>query len=260
MTKSSTKKLLASAAVTALLFCSPVVSGAHALGTKGENIWHGLYLGQHTGYGWTETDLSYSAPLAVAPALTAHNASLDYNSLAGGVTTGLNHQIGALVIGAEADLTFMTSKDSVDLVLNPPAPTTQTWRESVDFVGTIRGRVGLAFTGIANIQSVIYFTGGYAYGQIDHEVDFRGLSNAHSQDDGAAESGYALGGGIEGHVYKLLGVIPITAKVEYMYIDLDDSTISTPANAAFAASTTNFDNEIHQVRMGINVQLGGMPH
>jgi len=246
MTKSITNKLLATAAVSALLSCSPVA------GAKADEPWHGFYLGDHLGWAWTDSDFSHSAPGAPAPQLRAANGSFSTDGVGFGLQAGLNHQMGMLVVGVEADITWLNDKDTETLL--PGAGVQQTFREDIDYVGTIRGRIGAA---IMN-NAMAYFTGGYAFGQVDHEVEFTGPGLSPLRvDDGDSGSGYALGGGGEFQLGTIMG-LPMSAKVEYLYIDLDDSTVTTPATAAFVATTTSFDNEIQQVRVGVNVQLGGM--
>ena len=61
---SITNKLLATAAVSALLSLSPVADKAHALGGAPQDVWHGFYLGGHAGWAWIESDVNYSAPTA----------------------------------------------------------------------------------------------------------------------------------------------------------------------------------------------------
>ena len=244
--KSITNKLLATAAVSALLTCSPVANDAQAQ----EELWHGLYLGNHVGWSWTDTDLAFSAPGSFAPTF---NSGLDTDDFAYGLQAGLNHQMGMLVVGVEADITWMNDTSSVTFL--PGAGINQNYRQDVDYVGTIRGRIGAAIN-----NAMLYFTGGYAFGQIDHEIDFTGPGLIPlSVDDGDSGSGYTLGGGAEIHLGTVMG-LPMSAKVEYLYIDLDDSTVTTPGTASFVPTTTTFSNEVQQVRVGVNVQLGGMGH
>lgn len=246
--KSITNKLLATAAVTAFLSCPTIGNDAHAFGSEPQDIWHGFYLGTNLGWGWNDSDLNFSAPGAVAPSF---NSSLGDDDFVYGLGAGINHQMGILVVGLEADIAWMNDKDTVTFL--PGAGIQQTFREDLDYVGTIRGRVGAA---IAN--AMLYFTGGYAFGQVDHEIDFAGPGLSPLRvEDGSSVGGYTLGGGGEMSLGTIMG-LPMSAKVEYLYIDLDDTTVSTPGTLAFVPTTTTFDNEIQQVRVGINVQLGGM--
>jgi outer membrane immunogenic protein len=244
--KSITNKLLATAAVSALLTCSPIASDAQAQ----EELWHGLYLGSNLGWAWGESDLAFSAPGSIAPTF---NSSLDTDGFAYGLQAGLNHQMGMLVVGVEADLMWMDEKDTVQFL--PGLGITQDFRQNVDYVGTIRGRIGAA---VAN--AMLYFTGGWAFGQVDNEIEFQGPGLSPLRvEDGDSGSGYTLGGGGEIHLGTVMG-LPMSAKIEYLFIDLDDTTVTTPGTLAFVPTTTTFDNEIQTVRLGINVQLGGMDH
>ena len=250
--KSFTNKLLATAAVTAILSFAPIANNAHAKGWHADDLWHGFYLGNHMGWAQFDNDLTHLSPAARAGSQVL-NGSLGSNDFAGGLQAGINHQIGVLVVGVEADITFTTMKDDVDFFV-PGAPgITNTFRDEVDYVGTVRGRVGTAVN-----NAVIYFTGGLGFGQIDHQIEQRATGLAPSNaEDASSGLGYALGGGGEMHLGTVMG-LPMSAKVEYLYIDLEDSTLTSAGGPAFAPSTTNYSNQLNQVRVGVNVQLGGM--
>jgi len=247
--KSLTNKLLATAAVSALLTCSPVASDAQAFGGEPQDIWHGFYLGNHIGWVDNDAGVAFSAPAAGS----AFNGGLGDDGIAYGLQAGINHQMGMLVVGLEADLTWMDDTSVAKFL--PGGGIQQTFRQDVDYVGTIRGRIGAAIN-----NAFLYFTGGYAFGQIDHEVQFQGAGlSTLTVDDGDSGSGYALGGGGEMSLGVVMG-LPMSAKFEYLYIDLDDSTVTTPGTLAFVPTTSTFDNEIQQIRLGVNVQLGGMEY
>ncbi len=247
--KSIMNKLLATAAVSAILSFAPIANDAHALGGEPQDLWHGFYLGGHAGWAWVETDLDYAAPLVAGPG-SAFSTSIGEDDFSGGFQAGINHQMGMLVVGLEADITFLTSKDNAEFFV---AGVTHNFREDVDFVGTVRGRIGAA---VAN--AMLYFTGGYAFGQVDHEFQqLAGGAAPLNVEDGNSGDGYALGGGAEIHLGTIMG-LPMSAKIEYLHIDLEDTTLTSAGNAFSTPSTMNFDNEIDQVRVGINVQLGGM--
>ena len=178
------------------------------------------------------------------------SGSLGDDDFAGGLQAGINHQMGMLVVGLEADLTFLTSKDTTNFTA---VGVTHDFREDADYIGSVRGRIGAA---MGNMMA--YFTGGYAFGQFDHEFvqDCAGCANLRVE-DGNSGDGYVLGGGAEIWLGTVMG-LPMSAKVEYLHFDLEDSTLTSAGNATLVGSTTTFDNEVDQVRVGINIQLGGM--
>jgi outer membrane immunogenic protein len=132
-------------------------------------------------------------------------------ALAGG-TVGYNQQFGNWVLGLEADGGWAGIEDDVDDV-------------TLDWTSTVRGRVGFAFD-----RFMIYGTGGAAMGGLE--------SNALADDD--TRFGYAVGGGIEAALTD-----NISAKAEYLYIDLgDDDLGGTPV-----------DFDAHTVKGGLNFRF-----
>ncbi len=82
-------------------------------------------------------------------------------------------------------------------------------KSELDWFGTVRGRIGYAFD-----TSLVYFTGGFAYGGLDNQIDIDHLEYWRYQNDGTA-TGYVLGGGYE---YKFS--LAWSVKAEYQYINL----------------------------------------
>lgn len=247
MARSIARKLLATAAVSALLGSLPAATGAHAFGGEAGDVWHGPYLGGHVGWASVDSDIAFRAP--GAPVGSAFDSSLSGDGFAGGAQAGFNYQIGMLVLGFESDITFPKGTDSVTFA---PAPgVSAEFQEEADYIGTVRGRVGAAFD-----NALVYFTGGYAWGEFDRVIVLNPSFPISSFDDTNTSSGYAVGGGGELFLGNLVGV-PLSARVEYLYMDLGETTVSTPMSG-FVATTTRFDTDIQQVRAGLNVQLGGL--
>ena len=62
--------------------------------------WTGFYVGVNAGYGWNNNDVSVTLPSG------ATFTSDDEGGFVGGAQVGYNYQIGALVLGLEADLQY----------------------------------------------------------------------------------------------------------------------------------------------------------
>ena len=130
--------------------------------------------------------------------------SVDHNptkpsGLVGGVQAGYNWQSGPWVFGAETDIQATGASDTF-------AP----WKFSNPWFGTLRGRVGYALNNV-----LFYGTGGLAFGELRGET-FGGLTESHTN------AGWTAGVGAE------VGLAPQwTAKIEYLYVDLSDSTFTT---------------------------------
>ena len=98
--------------------------------------WTGFYVGGHFGYG----DAGFGPgtnPLPEQGVILPHSAT----GLSGGYQLGYNRQLAnRVVLGIEADATFTGPTDGPALARSPvPFNTT------IDYVGTVRGRIGYAF-------------------------------------------------------------------------------------------------------------------
>ena len=137
------------------------------------------------------------------------------SGLVGGLTAGYNWQNGPWVFGAEGYINLTGANDTF-------AP----WKFSNPWFGTVRGRAGYAFNNI-----LFYGTGGLAFGGLRGETF--GLSESHTS------LGWTLGAGAEFGLAQNW-----TAKIEYLYIDLDSSN--------FVITGAKNDYRFGVVRAGIN--------
>ena len=145
-----------------------------------------------------------------------HNGTEPAGSIFG-AQAGYNWQNGQLVVGVETDWQWSNADDVV-----APQKFRNTW------FGTTRGRIGYAMNNV-----LAYGTGGLAYGSL--ELSTAGLSESKSQ------FGWALGVGAE------VGLTPNwTAKVEYLYFDLTDSTYFTGTSHGLESSV---------MRAGVNYKF-----
>jgi outer membrane immunogenic protein len=135
--------------------------------------------------------------------------------LAGG-TVGYNMQSGNFVYGLEADGGWagIETQDFAD-----------DENVNLDWTSTVRGRVGYAFDNF-----LVYATGGAAIGGVEDEL---------SGDDDT-RLGWTAGAGVEASLTE-----HISAKVEYLYLDLgDDDLGGVPV-----------DIQVHTVKGGINYRF-----
>src|SRR3984885_3731003 len=130
---------------------------------------------------------------------TVDNNVTKTSGFEGGVTAGYNWQLGSpWVFGIEGDIAATGASDTF-------AP----WKFSNPWFGTVRGRVGYAINNV-----LFYGTGGLAFGELRGETF--GLAESHTN------AGWTLGLGAE------VGLAPNwSAKIEYLYVDLSDSTFTT---------------------------------
>jgi outer membrane immunogenic protein len=228
--------------------------------------WSGFYLGGNVGYGWdsgSTTGISAAATdPALAPALAAmvgagaYPATLSPSAqgVIGGGQIGYNWQLPSpWLIGLEADLQGSGIKGSDSQTRSPAFfDTTSTGvTKSIDWFGTVRGRVGF----MATPQWLLYGTGGLAYGQTKSSFTTTDLTrgcvpNATLCANGASSSlrtGWTAGAGAEAMLAPNWSV-----KVEYLYVDLGRRSIAIPASTLPVVFSTSAAFREQIVRVGLN--------
>ena len=177
------------------------------------NTWTGFYAGVNGGYGWTSDSSNFQPEGGF-----------------GGGQIGYNWQGGfgfgqAWVFGVEADFQGADISDNAFGV-----------KSQLNWFGTVRGRLGYAFD-----RTLVYATGGFAYGEVETKVP--GFSQSDTQ------TGYVVGGGVE---YKINPSWSL--KGEYQFISLDASDASGAGSLAGFSNTDRTD--VHTVRLGLNYHVG----
>ncbi|AMJ60820.1 outer membrane protein [Bosea sp. PAMC 26642] len=192
--------------------------------------WTGFYVGANAGYAWGQID---STNLGVigggAPGVFGFD---DPDGFIGGGQVGYNYQIGQWVIGAEAD--FQGS--DLKAVATNPALGLRASNE-INYFGTVRARVGYAFD-----RFLPYVTGGFAYGNVKNKLTAPGF--AFSDDN--TQYGWTVGGGLE---YAFTN--NLSAKVEYLYVNLDKESYRIPG----ATLNTDVETKFSVVRAGLNYKF-----
>ena len=171
--------------------------------------WDGLYVGGHVGYsrGSGQSTLFFPGP---SP------SSAGFGSLFGGVQVGYNQLLPSrILLGFEADVSFPNFLDDGIVALRPTSTTLTT--EQLDFVSTLRGRVGYAFN-----PWLFYVTGGLAWAQARF-LESPGVTNDEDKTL-RIRTGWALGAGVE---------VPIaaawTGRLEYIYDHLGSVHATFPS-------------------------------
>ena len=238
--------------------------------------WAGFYAGFNAGYAFDASEDSRNAfivpagPGGFAPAgtvATFRNASQD--GFTGGGQIGYNVQLtpgSGVVFGIEADAQYLDfGRDRRDAVITggPIAPgfavVDPRGLSSLDFFGTVRGRLGYAFDRV-----LFYGTGGFAYGAGSDERRFGGF---RGNDD--FRTGWTAGGGVEWALptdsfLNFFRSSAVTVKVEGLYVNLDRGTrgqgafiIDTATNTPVAFNPVGRRNdEFAVVRAGLNYKFG----
>jgi outer membrane immunogenic protein len=123
-----------------------------------------------------------------------------------------------------------------------------TFHDSVHWLGTVRGRAGLA---IDNVMT--YVTAGLAYAKTNHSFNDAGLV---IHEIGTTKVGFTAGVGAE------YGLDPRwSVKAEALYVDLGKNTTFVPGvpGGGFGTSGGRFEttDTMWIVRAGVNYKFGG---
>lgn len=257
-------------------------------------IWCGFYAGVNAGGGWSNDTVDvggypiFANPLEVfttvnlAAAVTGANGAFSPrgSGFIGGGQIGYNWQFGTWVAGFETDIQGSTIKGSsigaTSVSVAPPiAGTTRTGltiSDKLDYLGTVRGRLGYTITPTV----LVYGTAGLAYGDVSSTTGIGQVTTGPSQatinapysssaSSSSTRAGWTAGGGLEWMFAPRWSV-----KAEYLHYDLGsasyNNTLSNivvppggivPAGSVFyslgARSSASFSGDI--VRAGLNVKF-----
>ncbi|MHB2209969.1 outer membrane protein [Methylobacterium sp. CM6257] len=256
--------------------------------------WTGFYAGFNAGYGFDASSnrangfvQTAGSPIAITPAgafvpaVLTPGSSILYSrnsneGFSGGGQIGYNWQLtpgSGAVIGFEADaqyLDFGRRRQSF-LLTGAPGPAfgafvpTNGLLSTLDFFGTVRGRLGYAFD-----RTLVYATGGFAYATGDQgaRVAFQNFAGSRS----SFVTGWTVGGGVEYALptdswLNFFRSSAVTVKVEGLYVNLDQGRNSglplvgglvTPAGLVpvFNNVPLRNNNEFAVVRAGLNYKFG----
>jgi outer membrane immunogenic protein len=217
-------------------------------------MWTGFYAGLNIGGGWSANSVNpngWAPYLSATGAITFAPGNFSGGGNAGGVVgggqIGYNYQFGqSFVVGVETDFqgTSLSSGGNNNYILYPDpliagaflTPLTPAGNAgvSLNWFGTVRGRVGYLFTPTL----LLYGTGGFAYGGGSSNRDFW-FGNVSG-----TRTGWTAGGGVE-----WMFMPNWSAKAEYLYVNLS-------GGGATGAFGWNFGYHRHPqlnvVRAGVN--------
>jgi outer membrane immunogenic protein len=138
-----------------------------------------------------------------------------------GLTGGYNYQFSPnMVIGAETDISFSNADTSRAGA-----------RFESDYIGTLRARLGYS---VGNVM--FYGTAGAAYGK--GELSVGGLANDQTH------WGWTIGAGVEAMLTQ-----NVSAKFEYLYVDLNNKSYATIGGPVSVGYTTSL------LRGGVNYRF-----
>ncbi|MGL4241646.1 MAG: outer membrane protein [Beijerinckiaceae bacterium] len=209
--------------------------------------WTGFYVGLTGGY-VLETGKSTitGSPALLATGLTPGTQKTLGEGFSIGGTLGYNYQIGAFVVGLETDLSYV---DLGKTIISSAGGLTTTMTQNTAYLGTLRGRLGVAFDRV-----LIYATGGLAYGNHYAATSLSGFGAGWDGTKDDWKFGYTVGAGLE---YAITN--NFSAKLEYLYYDLGKHDYASPqvsgAPIAGVFATTRAENKGNLVRVGLNYRF-----
>lgn len=228
--------------------------GAHGAIAKGETEWEGTNIyeefyddgiydgvedcdGVESSYYCDRYEAVDAAPSAVSitPAAIVSRIITDPIELESddgaygiGVLAGYNFNLGNVVLGVEADATYLPYETEVH-----PGDGTYILYAETDHMETIRGRIGYAFDNL-----LIFATGGWVFS----ELDYHGWTESGLTFSSTDEDGYAYGGGFEFFVDEeskySVGVNVLAVEMDDEMIAASDGndSISATAETSFVAA------------------------
>ena len=230
-----------------------------------EADWTGFYAGVHGGFNQTRsaTDVTlggaWSTEAASLRGFVANNMAErqrddGYNL---GAQIGYNYQTGSLVLGVEADTSFLPGSETVSsgALRVPRTPTlSYTFTNSINAkrMSSIKAKAGVAFG-----NTLIYGEGGWAWTKARFGTTV--TSSGNYLKAGELEKtmdGFVVGGGLEQRLGDNLSV-----RLSYNYADQGTATYATAyrPGSAFTSpaysETVRQDLRLHLVRAGVNYRF-----
>jgi outer membrane immunogenic protein len=239
--------LLTTLSLGLLALVSPARSADLPIYTKAPAVtspaydWTGFYAGVFGGYGFGNHNVNNANGNAGFANFTANYSS---EGGIGGGEVGYNWQSGSIVLGLEADGFWSGIKgNDTAQVLNGTFAVTGIDATSLRDGATVRARGGIAVD-----RLLLFFDGGWAYGNFQHtntDVIFGlGVDQFTTH-----RSGLAAGGGI---AYAMTD--NLIGKIEYRYYDYGRFVHAAPLNGALPYTV---DNTYSVVTLGLDFKFNG---
>jgi len=191
--------------------------------------WSGFYLGVHAGYGevYTKGEIDRGS-------FNLEQNDLDLNGVLLGAQVGYNFQMDNLVLGVEADLSYLDFKDEI---WDTPSSGSSNTAADIDLLGTVRARLGVAMD-----STLLYATGGLAFADAESSL----LNSGEALDVSYNNIGGVLGGGVE---WAATDVIRFRA--EGLYYIFDDKESVSDVHSGEAGDAYELEDAF-SLRLGVN--------
>jgi outer membrane immunogenic protein len=288
-------RLLSVVGVSSLLIAAPLAAASAAdiplkappASAQPAPTWTGFYVGGDFGGAWADRSVNYLANDPAAAALVSGGIGFageqplfpnkfNMRGLTGGVDAGYNWQVNrSWLLGVEADFSGSnlkgTGSSTSVLGLGPTFTQTITEQQTIDWYGTVRGRLGW----LPSDNVLLFATGGFAYGRVADSGNYSFSGPVPGAFDWAAlpsfsmhcstgsacfvgssasvKTGWTLGGGVEWRVWHSWSL-----KAEYQYVNLGSDALRLTATATAAgfpipaSFNATFRDDFNVVRAGVN--------
>jgi outer membrane immunogenic protein len=240
--------LLTTVSLGVLGFAAPALAADLPMYSKAPAIvapvydWSGFYVGGFGGYGYGNHNLNN----ATGPAGFA-NFTTNYSSQGGfgGAEAGYNLQSGNIVVGIEGDFAWFDIKGNDGFTSVDAAGFASNDATNLRWAGSLRARGGIAVD-----RLMLFFTGGWAYGDLQHTSTdpVFGIDQFDNR-----RSGLTAGAGI---AYAITD--NVIGKFEYRYYDF--GTYQRGAGSALSPNGQlpyGVANTFSVVTLGLDFKFGG---
>jgi len=198
--------------------------------------WTGFYIGGNLGAAWTQGNASDSFGNSVGAGQLA--------VFAGGGQVGANYQFNWLVVGVEADFDWLANNRNSTSAISTPIGALQLSAND-RWITTLAGRVG-----IANANWLFYAKGGGGWvGVTNPTLTNVTTGGSISVSNSNSNSGWLAGAGIEWAFAPNW-----TAKIEYDFLGLNNSSLTVPVGTPFIGGdvVTITNRNVQTLTVGIN--------
>jgi outer membrane immunogenic protein len=222
---------------------------------------NGLYAGVNGGYDFGKNNVRTTGIAPTNAATVADGArpglvKMDPEGFMGGAQIGHNWQMDHYVLGLETDAQYSDMRDTRNFVTSGtafPGTRNNQFRQNMNWFGTTRARLGYAWG-----NSMIYGTGGFAYGRVKDTVNFSGptpvATSQFANTYNHTNFGYSAGAGFEQFLDDRWSI-----KMEYLYYNLGRSAVYSNLTAGSGGVgngyLSSFNNQGQIGRVGINYRL-----
>jgi outer membrane immunogenic protein len=150
-----------------------------------------------------------------------------------GVRAGYDWQSGPMVFGIVGEYSVQNIGDDVTGFSTTPA--SYTFSRDLEQLGAVRGRVGYGFN-----SSLVYATGGYAWGELDQRFTTTNGANSFTPSGADDADGYQLGVGYEYFMPSQWMGGGMSIGIEYLYTSLEDEGYVVAVGPGAAGPTNPF--------------------